>query len=270
MKNIAAMYALVVKAEFIKLRRTVALWLTFLYPLGSVLLASLFIYSMRNQKAMSPVAAVNNINNVAAFFLPFYIVLTISFFCLIENRNNMLKYIISLPVPRHAFFIGKLLASFALMAITLLLLLIFSLVSFLLLAIINSKTNMLLTMDYGYLITVFCRTIIAGIAMTVIQYILSLRLKNVVAPIAIGISLAILPIAVLFVLGVTGVISNPQVLTWLPLYDPYTYPYSHFFNIMSGPSYKLQFLPLPSLVYLFISIALVVFGVYEFNHREIK
>lgn len=270
MKTYCEYLLLVVGTELMKLRRTVTLWLTFIYPLGTVVLSSLFLYSMRNQKYFSATATINNINNVAAFFLPFYTVLAISFFCHLEQRNNMFKHLISLPVPRSAFFMGKLAASLILMAFAWMLMIILIYLSMLILDQIEPKLGILLTFDHGYLITAMSRTFLAGIAMVVLQYIISLRLRNVVAPIAIGTSLSILPIAVLFILGVTGLISNPKVLQWLPLYDPYTYPYSHVFNISGGPSYELALFPTASLVYLLVAVVLTLAGNFDFNKRSFK
>jgi len=270
MKENRNIFLTVVATELLKLRRTVSFWLTILYPLGTVMLSSLFLYSMRNQKSMSAIAAINNINNVAAFFLPFFVVLAVSFFCQMEHRNNMFKHMIALPVPRWAYFLGKLAASFILMTAALFLIIVFTFISMLILDLADPKLQLISSMDIGYLFTAITRTFLAGIAMVVIQYILSLRFRNVVAPITIGTAFAILPIAVLFVLGITGLISNPRVLHWLPLYNPYTYPYSHVFNIMSGPQYKLDLFPLASLIFVVIAAALAVFGVYEFKTRNFK
>lgn len=270
MKKKISLFQTVVITELIKLRRTVAFWLTILYPAGAVLLASLFLFSMRGHSNMSPVKAINNINDVTAFFLPFYVVLTISFLCQTEHRNTMFKHLISLPVPRSAYFFGKLAASFILMAVSWFLIIALTYASMIILHLTNRNLMLFPGFDNGYLFTAITRTFLAGTAMVVIQYLISLRLRNVVAPITIGTTLTILPIAVLFILGVTGLISNPDVLRWLPLYNPYTYPYSHVFSIMRGPSYELDLFPLPSLIYFLIAIGLSVAGAYEFKNRNFK
>ncbi|HPT13470.1 MAG TPA: ABC transporter permease [Bacteroidales bacterium] len=270
MKKELKTLALVIGTELLKLRRTVALWLTILYPLGTVLLASLFMYSMRNNKSFSPTATINNINNVAAFFLPFYVILTISFFCQLEHRNNLFKHMISLPVPRTSFFFGKLIASLMLVALAWLQMILLTYLAMFVLDLIVPKLALIQSLDHLYLLTALGRTFLAAIAMVVIQYYLGLRMRNVVAPISIGTAMAILPIAVLFILGVTGLLSNPRVLSWLPLYNPYTYPYSHVFNIMSGPSYELDLFPSASLIYLLIAVVLAIAGSYEFKNRNFK
>lgn len=265
-----ALFSIVVRTELLKLRHTIAFWLTLIYPAGTVLLSFLFSYSMRNNKSFSILASVNNLNNVAAFFLPFYIILTISFFCHIEQKNNMFKYMLSLSVPRTSYFLGKLSASFILLAFAWLMMIILTGVSLFALNLIEPQLHLLKTADHWYVLTAISRTFFAGAAMLVLQYILAMRMRNVVGPIAIGTSLSILPIAVLFVLGVTGLISNPGVLEWLPLYNPYTYPYSHLFNFMRGPSFKLDLFPQASLIYFLIAIALALTGAYEFKKRNFK
>jgi lantibiotic transport system permease protein len=261
---------IVITTELLKLRNTVALWLTLLYPLGSVFLASLFQYSQRNQATPDQVYFINNFNSLVAFFLPFYAVLMVSFFCQVEHRNSMFKHLYSLPVPKWAYYFGKLAASFLLLAAAWLLLLLFIYLSMLLLGATSPKLRLTSTFDHTYLILLISRTFFSSGCLVVIQYLMSLKLRNVVAPIAIGTSMIILPIAILFVLGITGLLNNPKVLQWLLRYDPYSYPFAFVFKISQGGPVKMELYSTSLLVWTLVAIGLSIIGYVEFRKRNIK
>jgi hypothetical protein len=264
------LFLTVIRTELIKFRGTVALWLTFLYPLGTVILTSLFHYAEREKALPDQVTFINNYNNLVAFFLPFYAVLMISFFCQVEHKNSMLKHLYSLPIPKWAFYFGKLAAAFLLMASAYLLLIAFMYISSLILGTLSPKLRISPAFDHAYLWLIMTNTFLSSAALLVIQYILSLKLKNVVAPVAIGISMIILPIAVLMVLGMTGIIRNPRVFEWLPKYDHYSYPYSFIFSMNHGGQVKMDLFNLSLGIWLLIAIALAILGYIEISKRNIK
>ena len=66
--------------------------------------------------------------------------------------------------------------------------------------------------------------------MMAIQYYLSVRLKNFIVPLGIGIAATILPIAVFITLGIAGIINSQQALTRILRFDPYTLPFSFVFD----------------------------------------
>jgi lantibiotic transport system permease protein len=270
MRSNLSLLRIVISTEILKLRNTVALWLTLLYPFGTVFLSSLFHYAERNHVFPDQVNFINNFNSLAAFFLPFYAVLMVSFFCQMEHRNSMLKHLYSLPVPKWAFYYGKLIASFLMLAVAWLMLIVFLYIAMLLLGSISPKLRITAAFDHVYLLLLITQTFLSAAALVVIQYILSLKLKNVVAPVAIGTTLIILPIAVLFVLGITGLISNPRVLQWLPKYDPYSFPFSFVFNVTNGGPVKQELFSTPLLTWFLVALAVAILGYFEVRKRNIK
>jgi lantibiotic transport system permease protein len=261
---------LVITTELMKARNTVALWLTLLYPLGSVFLASLFHYAERSHVNPDMVVFINNFNGLSSFFLPFYAVLMVSFFCQLEHRNSMLKHLYSLPLPRWAFFYGKLIACFILIAAAWVLMIIILYISMGLLGLVSPKLRLTAEFSHGYLLMITGRSFLATVALVVIQYLLSMKLRNVVASVTIGITLIILPIAVLFVLGITGLITNPNVLNWVSKYDPYSFPYSFVFNISQGGGIKQDFFSTSLLVWFLAGVIIAALGYLELKNRNIK
>jgi lantibiotic transport system permease protein len=270
MKPYLNLLGLVIFTEIQKLRKTVALWLTLLYPLGTVFLSSLFLYAEQSHVKPDQVNFINNFNSLAAFFLPFYAVLMVSFFCQVEHRNSMLKHIFALPVPKWAIYFGKLAASFLLLLIAWFLLLVLVYAAFLMLGISSPKLRITGAFDHVYLVLIISRTFFSSACLVIIQYLLSLKLKNVVAPIAIGTSMIILPIAILFVLGITGLIQNPKILQWLLRYDPYSYPFAFVFKFTQGGPLKMELFSTSLIVWTLIAIGLSILGYFEIRKRNIK
>ncbi|NVO20720.1 MAG: ABC transporter permease [Bacteroidetes bacterium] len=270
MSNPAKILTLVISTEIQKLRNTVALWLTLLYPIGSVFLASLFLYAGRENVKPEMVNFINNFNSMLAFFLPFFAVLMVSFLCQVEQRNSMPKHLFALPVPRWALYFGKLAASFLLMGVAWLLLILLVYLSLFILGSFSPRLKLSSSFDHTYLILLLIKTFLSAAALIVIQYLLSLRLRSVVAPIAIGTSLIILPIAILFVLGITGLISNPKMLEWLLRYDPYSYPFAFVFKISQGGEVKSDLFSWALTYWLIVAAVLSVLGYYEWRIRNIK
>ena len=270
MKNTIKILNTVVLTELIKARNTVALWLTFLYPAGAVFLSSLFHYSNRNQVTPDQMNFINNFNALNSFFLPFYAVLMVSFFCQMEHRNGMLKHLFSLPIPRWGYHFGKLLAALSLLIFSWIILIAFTYLSLFILGITAPKLRITVDFEHGYLWMITFRSFLSAFAMLVIQYLLAMKLRNVVASVSIGISLIILPVAILFVLGVTGLITNPNVLRWLPIYDPYAYPYGFVFNFSQGGAIRQDFFSTSLLVWTVISVVIAALGYMELRRRDIK
>lgn len=270
MKDKVKLLGLVVSTEMLKLRRTVAWWLTIVFPLGSVLLGSLILYAQRDRVSADQVMYINNFCGMVAFFLPFYAVLMVSFFCQIEHRNSMLKHLYALPVTRRAFYYGKLAAILTLLSVAFLLTLIFLYLSFFILGFITPKLRLTSEFAHGYLFLLMARTFISAFALVVIQYLLSMKWKNVVAAVSVGTGLIILPIAVMFVMGITGLITNQKLFQWLPVYNPYSYPFSFVLNVSSGGSVRQEFFHTHLLVWFLAGCLLAGIGYQELRKRNIK
>ena len=269
MKKGIMLISRVITTELRKTRNTVALWLTILYPFCTVLFASMFHYSNRNNITPDQVSFINNFIGMASFFLTFYAVLMISFFCQIEHRNSMLKHLYALPLPRWAFYYGKLFAIILLISGACLLLIILVYISLLIMGLISPKIQITGTFAHGYLYMMVTRSLLSVLALTVIQYNLGMKIRNIISSVSIGITLIILPVAMFFVLGITGVISNPNVLKWLPVYDPYSYPYSFVFNFSQGGPIRKEFYSNSLILWLLAAVLISILGYYESRRRNI-
>ncbi len=268
MNILAKTFLRIVTVEIIKLRGTFAFWLAIIYPLGTVLLVTLFRIGMRNNKDFTSDQFINNLGNTASFFLPFFIVLMISMACNTEHKSSMLKHLLALPVPRPLLYLGKFAGIMTLIALAMVLTFVLTYFSVFFSGLISPKLGFGTYFNHGLLIRVLLKAYFAAAAIYSIQYWLSMRLRNLTLPFAIGSAMIILPIAILIILGVAGLIKNNLGFVKIITYNPYSYPYSPGFNFMKTTDSTI--FTINTLVFILLSIAALVLGAWEFNRRNIN
>ena len=222
MKHYLHLLQRVIWSEILKLRSTFVFWLTIIYPLGTVFLVSLLWFGNRNAKVVSTDQFISNLGNSSSFFLTFFIVLLISLACNIEFKSSMLKHILTLPVPRPIIYLGKFAGIMLVIGLAWALTLVFAYISLFVCGLINPKLGMGTDFNHTALVLNLLRSYIAAAAISPIQYWLSMKLKNLTLPVAIGSTLIVLPIAILIILGITGLISRNADFLRVITYNPYS------------------------------------------------
>jgi hypothetical protein len=267
MKMIFQSFGRIVTTEIVKLRGTFAFWLTLIYPLGTVLLVTLFWISMRNNKEIGTDIFISNMGNVASFFLPFFIVLMISVACNTEHKSSMLKHVLALPVPRTHFYLGKFTGIMVFIALALILTVLLTYTSLFICGLIVPKLGFGTSFNHMLLFQRLIKAYIAAASVYSIQYWLGMRLRNLTMPVAIGSALIILPIATLIIMGIAGLIQRIEDFTKIISYNPYSYPYASAFNLMKSAGGSI--FPALAVVFIFLSVIVLALGAWEFNRRNI-
>lgn len=116
-------------AEALKLRGTLALWMSFIAPMLVVALVvlQLTIADISRPGTMSPLKAwetlvVMVLQLWAFLMMPLYITLQSALLAGLEHGNHQWKHLLSLPVPKSVHYLAKLAALLALTALALLVL----------------------------------------------------------------------------------------------------------------------------------------------------
>jgi lantibiotic transport system permease protein len=205
------------QSEFIKIKRTAAFWLTVIGAafipminlLRLVFKADHFAPVM--QKDPWGIIIMDNWKASTLFLLPMFVILITSLVVQIEFRNNTWKQVYASPRSYADIFFSKFLVIHVL--------LLFCFVLFNLFIILFSCVANLIKPQYGFfdhavpwrlMLEVMGNIYFSVIAITAIQYWLSLRFRNFIAPVGIGLALVI-----------TGLIIHQ----WDQLYYyPYMYP----------------------------------------------
>jgi hypothetical protein len=257
----------ILKVEIYKLKGTFAFWLTLAYPFGTTFLVTLFWISMRNNKVINTDQFINNLGNVASFFLPFFIVLLISIACNTEHKSSMMKHLLSLPVQRTVLYFGKFAGIMMFILAALTLTYVFAYCSIFITGLVVPRLGFGTAFNHSLLIRILLRSYISAAAIYSIQYWLGMRLRNLTLPVAIGSALIILPIAVLMILGITGLITKMDSFSKIISYNPYSYPYSAAFNFTKTT--EVYLFPTITLVFMLISVVALILGSVEFNRRNV-
>lgn len=205
-----------IRIELKKIKSTASLQLALIS--GFFIPVIYFIYYLTKYTSLIPSEGVNpwekfiseQFRNTAPFLLPILFILQTSLVAQIEHRVNGFKYIFTQPVQRWKVYLSKMM--------TVILVLLISFISFALLlycsgSLVGSIHKELMFNEYpfpwvwvlSFLSTVF----IANLGILSIQFWMSLRFKNFIVPIGIG-----------MVLLVTGLIVYRAEES---LYMPYSY-----------------------------------------------
>lgn len=252
-----ALFLLNTRAELLKTKRTPVIWLT--------LLAALFIpvinviICIERPDAMVPKFQATpwlsflrfTWKNVSAIILPMFVILLTSLFVQIEYRNNTWKQVYTLPRKFVDVFFSK----FLVIHLVLLVFFGFFSLNILLAGLVVHWLNKgypltLSTFPWEALVIVGFRIYVGILPVTAIQYWLSLRFRNFIVPLGVGIGLWIVGIVL---------------LDWEKIiYYPYMYaPLLYFTDFTQYPDH-LQILIVNALL---TFIAFLILGFWDIYKR---
>jgi hypothetical protein len=178
-------------AEFLKLKRTLALRLALAAPLLIVLL-QFGIYLQRGEQmghGQDPIAGfVRGITTLwTLLFLPFYATLAASLLASLDHQDNHWDYIFALPNPRWSIYAAKWLALTSLVILSSLALPVFTLVTAEILKM-SHRTWAAASLPFALLINNLTRSLGAALLLISLQFWFSLRWRSLVVPLGIGIA----------------------------------------------------------------------------------
>jgi len=230
-------YAISLRTEIIKTKRSAALWICIL---GAGFIPAIFtlVYCVNPKEIFrNPEFKAHPWEShfatgwqaFSAFLLPLFVVIVCSMIVQIEYKNNTWKQVFASPQSIGNIFFSK--------YSTILLMILFLFVMFNLFMIGGAVLANLVQKEYTFLsspleimliLKMNLKTFVALLGIISIQYCLSLRIKNFIVPIAIGLALLI-----------TAMIIQP----WQHIYKvPYAYSFLTFLTMQrtlkSGPLFQ--------------------------------
>jgi hypothetical protein len=201
---------------------------------------------------------------VGAFFLPFYLVLTITLLGFIENRSQGWKLMYTQPVGRGYYYVSKLFFLLMVIVVVFFLKFIFASIAIYFIELYKPqyKVSEFITLWPDFLVPEL-KILLSCSAMISVQYWLSIRLRNFLLPFGIGTFAAILPLAVFIILGIAGIISSPEKLNHILRFDPYSLPFSFVFDF-SGMKSSATIIQIPSKYVIASTVVGIVVGIAGF------
>lgn len=243
------------RAELLKTKGTAAIWLTLLAAVF-IPFVNLIILTQRPD-VMAPKFQTDpwltfmraNWKNVAAIILPMYVILITNLVIQIEYRNNTWKLVYTQPRSFANIFFSKFMV-IHLFTINLLVLFNLSMiVSGLMVTAVNHRYVFNLSAFPTSLYLITCGRIYLGIlTVSVVQYWLSLRFRNFVVPLGIGIGL-----------WLAGIV----LMDWDKIiYYPYMYATFMFFTDFDKYPEKLTLLTSCSAITLVVALTIAYWDIY--------
>lgn len=210
--------AITLRSELLKTKRTSAFYLT--------VFGALFVTSMELLEMLTTSDSVArlypdpwqiyfkiSLQIMIGMILPLYMILLCTLLAQIEYRNNTWKQVFGSPQSEVAVFISKFLNLQFLIASFLLLNVIFLFLGALILNSIDSKLDLFHKyLDWQHLAAILAKTFVCSLAISSVQFWMSLRFRNFILPLAIG-----------FVLWIAGVMMTFEYKTISKEWYPYSY-----------------------------------------------
>ena len=250
-------FILSTQSELLKTKRSASVWLT---VLGALFIPGIFLlmYLSRPdifapQLTFAPWRQhfLRGWQSVSAFLFPMFVILICTLIPQIEYKNNTWKQVFASPQSIGNIFFSKMVTIHLMILFCFLLFNIFMIGSALVTNLINPHYSFLKSkIDIGFLLKLNLKTYISVLGISAIQYWLSLRLKNFIAPIGIGLALLI-----------TALI----LLQWKHIYKiPYAHP---MLTLLSYKGHNRPFIENHELNSIGYFIAFTVIGFLDMKYR---
>ena len=217
-------YTISLRTEILKTKRSAALWVCFL---GSGFIPAIFTlaYCFNPKGAMPKLQShpweshfSQGWQAFSAFLLPLFVIIVCSMIVQIEYRNNTWKQVFASPQSIGNIFFSKY-STILLMILFLFIMFNFFMIGGAILAnLVHEKYTFLSSaLPYELILKLNLKSFVSLLGIISIQYWLSLRIKNFIVPIAIGLGLLI---TALVIQG------------WQHIYKmPYAFPFLTFFSV---------------------------------------
>lgn len=191
------------QAELLKTKRTASFWLSII---GAAFIPILLLIALftdpgaAKNLAKDPWTKFFNMGwqILTVFFLPMYIILASTLITQIEYKNNTWKQVFASPQSLGNIFFSKFLTIHLMILFCFLLFNVFMILAAITGNLANPKYTFLdRSINWEMLLKLNFKTYISILAISAIQYWFSLRFKNFIAPVGIGLALVITSIIAL-------------------------------------------------------------------------
>ena len=199
-----ATFAINTRVELWKCRKTAAYWLAFVAS-AFIPLLMLLLYSTEGERFKKsftvdpwPSVLKHAWQPMAALLLPIYVILATSLIVQLEYRNNTWKQVYASPRTYTDIFFSKFTVVHIFIIATLLLFNMFLVLSGYIANMIHSEFAFFKTpVPWKDFFSITGKMYVSVLGMSAIQYWISLRLRNYIAPLGIGLGLMIVGVMVL-------------------------------------------------------------------------
>jgi lantibiotic transport system permease protein len=186
------------RAEILKTRRSAAFWLS---VIGAAFIPAIFflmyffkpeVFAQKVDNQPWETHFTNGWQALSIFMLPMFIILTCSLILQLEYKNNTWKQVFASPQSLGNIFFSKFMTIHGMIFFCFFLFNLFMIVSAVAVNTFNKSYHFLdHSINWSFLLRLNFKTYVSILGISAIQYWLSLRFKNFIAPIGIGLALLI-------------------------------------------------------------------------------
>lgn len=180
-------------AEVLKLKGTLALWMCLIAPLTVTALHVLQLLAIDLGKRPVPAAhdawqffARGQLTMWAFLMLPLFITLQAALLAGLEHGNRQWKYLLALPVPRHAHYLSKLFALTGMLVLATMTLAVLIPAGGLLLSFIKPQTGIGGPIPWRFIIESLAAITVAALLITALHTWIAIRWRSFTVSVAVG------------------------------------------------------------------------------------
>lgn len=241
-------------AEILKLKRTLALWMTIIAP-GIVVFLQVLVILKRSsmlEKSSDPWASFSgNIGGLwAVLMLPLFITLEAALVSNLEHSERQWKQLLALPVPRWSIYLSKFLVVQGLVILSSIALFAMTIGGALMLGVLIPKVGLHTPLPWANLLILHSKILFTAVFVVAIHHWVSLRWQNFTVAVSFGISAVV----------ISFIMINSQIYGLL-------YPWSIPGRVISAPAETVRQLLAISLAG---ATAALVAGAWDFSRQEIS
>jgi hypothetical protein len=185
-------------AEILKTKRTASFWLS-IAAAGLIPAIFFLAFVTKQERALKTLGAqpwgtyfLYGWQSLSSFLFPMFVILICTLIPQIEFKNNAWKQVYATPQKLGEIYFSKFITIHLVIFLFYILFNLFIIISGVLLDVINSKFLFLDTsINWQSLSKLSLKTYISILGISAIQYVLSLRFKNFVTPVGIGLALLV-------------------------------------------------------------------------------
>lgn len=246
------------QSEIVKARRTASVYLTVLMALCLPIVNTIALVAdgPYDRDKANPLQAlyIENLKGINIMILPFFLMLICTLLPQLEYRSNSWKQVMTVPASAKEIYTAKFLHVQLLLALFIFIFCAGNIISAFIINLFSPSLHVLrISLDWPLLLNYLWRTYVLILPVSVIQFVLGLKLRNFVAPLAIGITSWFIGNILLFEMHST-----------LANYIPYVFT---VLNVL--PKYE-HLIPQLLLTSLGISIVVLTGGLFLFQRRSGK
>ena len=185
-----------VSAETLKLKRTLALWMTLISPAVVVGLQVLMILNRTSLYEKQPEFWTSLARSIAGFWavlmLPLFVTLETALVANLEHSERHWKHLLALPVRRWNYYFGKFAVVIGLVALSSLILFLLTIGGGLLLSVLAPKLTLQSPIPWQFLLKLHGAMFAAAVLMISIHHWVSLRWHSFTTAIGFGITAVVI------------------------------------------------------------------------------